>query len=56
MFANLTEEEKEEEAEKLMNMIQQLKDMNVIKPMVVDNQGKITEMKDRDVDDSDWRK
>ena len=44
ILANMTEEEKEIEAEKLMNMFDRLRDLNVIKPMQVNIDGKIVEL------------
>ena len=41
---SLTEEEKEIEAQKLMCMIDRLHELNIIKPMKVGEDGKLTEM------------
>ena len=40
----MTEEEKEEEAMKLMSMIERLKELNTIKPMTINKDGKLQEM------------
>ena len=39
----MTEEEKEMEAEKLMNMFERLKELNAIKPMTMTKDGKLVE-------------
>ena len=50
MFKNLSEDEKEREAEKLMQMIDKLQGMDVIKPMTVDqNTGRLTELNTKDI-------
>jgi len=41
---NMTEEEKEEEAMKLMNMFERLGQLNTIKPMKVTTDGKLVEL------------
>ena len=50
-LADMTESEKEVEMEKLFVLMNRLKDMNVIKPMAVDKDGKLKEFQTNEDDE-----